>query len=48
MKVSCEIHYTDGEVVEKDFETLEECINYIKTEIIEKKEFADEIKIRVE
>ena len=48
MQVKLEIYYTDGEVVEKSFEQLEDCLDYIRAEVVEKHEFADEIKIKVD
>ena len=41
-------YYTDAEVVNKDFATLEDCLSYIQTELIEKKELVDRIIIDIE
>jgi len=48
IKITLKIYYTDGELVQKGFETLQKCLDYLKTEIVEKNEFADEIKISLE
>ena len=45
MKVRLEICYTDGEKVNKEFEALKQCLDYLNAEIIEKDEFVDEIRI---
>ena len=48
MKVKIRIFYTDGEIVDRGFETLKECLNYLNKEIVEKNEFADRIMINID
>jgi hypothetical protein len=47
MKVKLRINYTDGEEIEKDFESLEDCLNYIRQALIEKDDYADNIYIEM-
>ena len=42
------ICYTDGEVVDKDLETLQDSLEYLQKEIVEKREFADKITIEID
>ena len=46
MGVKICINYTDGEVVDRQFDSLLECLEYLKTEIVKKNEFVDEINIK--
>ena len=48
LKIKLRIYYTDAEVVDRGFETLAECLDYIKQEIIEKEEYADRIEIAID
>ena len=48
MSITLQIFYSDGEVVDKILGSLTECLEYIKVEIIDKKEYVDDIKIHVE
>ena len=41
MEILLHINYTDGEMLDKRFETLGECLGYLTAEIAEKDEFAD-------
>ena len=48
MGVTVCICYTDGEVVDKQFESLLDCLEYLKAEIVGKNEFVDEIQIKID
>jgi len=48
MKVTMRINYTDGEIVNKSLETLQQCLESNKKEINEKNECVDEINIKVD
>jgi len=45
MEILLHLCYTDGEIVDKRFKTVKDCMDYIYAEIIEKNEFADLILI---
>ena len=47
MKVDLQIFYTDGELIEKTFVTLQKCLDYLNKEIVGKNEFADRIIINI-
>lgn len=47
MKISLQIFYTDGELVEKIFVALQKCLDYIKEEIVDKNEVVDRIVIEI-
>ncbi len=47
VKYKLTIEYTDGETVEGKFDSLSDCLNYIK-EALSGKEFADKITIVIE
>ncbi len=47
MEVKLQIFYTDGEITEKDFGSLQHCLDHLKAEVIDKDEFVDEIKIKI-
>ena len=47
MDVNLRVLYSDGEAVEKAFDSLGECLDWVKREIVEKNEFADNIVISI-
>ena len=47
MKVDLQIFYTDGELLEKTFVTLQKCLDYLSEEIVGKNEFAERIIIDI-
>ncbi|MBL7106128.1 MAG: hypothetical protein ISS77_00785 [Phycisphaerae bacterium] len=47
MNVTVRIFYSDGEVADKALGSLTECLEYIRVEIIDKKEHVDDIKIHI-
>ena len=44
-KIEVRIYYTDGEVVRDIFENFTECLDYLQKEVVEKKEFVDDVEI---
>ena len=47
-RVNLNIYYSDGEIKDEAFETLLECLDYLKAEIVDKNEFEDKIKIKID
>ncbi len=47
-KVKVRIRCTDAEVVDEGFESLGDCLDYLRIEIVEKNEFADDIRIWID
>ena len=47
-KVKLRICYRGGEVVDEGFDSLGDCLDYVRKEIVEKNEFAGDIRIWVD